>query len=248
MDATDARLAESLTEELMQNIEYRTDQTFRSDSQIYLADVEAAIERFNMQVKVSQRYGSPLLCVVYDDDLIPLDWAGSFGIFWAVVRDSSANVQEMYLQRLRTIVESSFYRLCLEQANIRTIQAKSDEVMLFMRRGLVSFLSARIAAKRIFVNRLGNLFSGAAGRKQGLATNRGLRFRVITKQHGLRVHYSPSYFFNPSHVFGSPTSPVDGWIQPGRYKFGAVGPGFPLRFEPADFDIPPLRKAQLVTI
>lgn len=75
-----------------------------------------------------------------------------------------------------------------------------------------------------------------------------MQIRVHTQTAGLRVHYTPSYFFTPNQVLGAPTTPVDGWVQPGRYKFGAMGKGFPLKFDPADFDIPPQTEAHLVGI
>jgi hypothetical protein len=66
----------------------------------------------------------------------------------------------------------------------------------------------------------------------------GFRVRVFTQRQGLRIRYSPSYFLNTSLVFGGPTTPAVGWLDPGRYLFGAESNDFDLRFDSANFDIP----------
>jgi len=72
------------------------------------------------------------------------------------------------------------------------------------------------------------------------------QFTIHTAQPGLRVHYTPAYFINWSNVFGSPTSPVAGWLQAGRYKFGGMDANGNFKFDNANFDAPPLTSAQLV--
>jgi hypothetical protein len=66
----------------------------------------------------------------------------------------------------------------------------------------------------------------------------------------MRIHWSPAYFFEKEHVFGFGLStPVEGWLQPGRYIFGAIGPGRDLDFEfEAEYDLPDAREASLVTV
>jgi hypothetical protein len=46
-----------------------------------------------------------------------------------------------------------------------------------------------------------------------------------------------AFEFDPYVAFGSPTSPVRRWIQPGNYYFGAVGPGVPLQFDMTKHDV-----------
>jgi len=72
-----------------------------------------------------------------------------------------------------------------------------------------------------------------------------LMFRVdCMHKHG-RVHYSPAYFFDPNLVFGAPSTPVLGSIDPGLYLFGVKYLGQPVEFDAAKFAIPPLNYATL---
>jgi len=41
----------------------------------------------------------------------------------------------------------------------------------------------------------------------------GIGLKVISQNHGERVHYSFAYFLKLSTVFGAPTTPVVGWIH-----------------------------------
>lgn len=75
-----------------------------------------------------------------------------------------------------------------------------------------------------------------------------LGFRVFTATHGLRVRYAPASILGEGTVFGSPTSPVDGELLPGRYIFGAEGPNTPLVWDPGEYDVPPATEARLIVI
>ncbi len=93
------------------------------------------------------------------------------------------------------------------------------------------------------IQQRGTLAAAAAG----FTTVPRLRqFTVHTATSGLRIHYTPAYFINWSNVFGSPTSPVAGWLQAGRYKFGGMDASANFRFDNANFDSPPLTSATLV--
>lgn len=70
-------------------------------------------------------------------------------------------------------------------------------------------------------------------------------FRVDCAHNHGRVHYSPAYFFDPSLVFGAPSTPVHGHIYPGIYLFGVMYPGQQVTFDAAKFSIPPLTSATL---
>ena len=78
------------------------------------------------------------------------------------------------------------------------------------------------------------------------ARSPGMRFTVATHFPGERVHYSPAYFQKVSTVFGSPTTPVKAWIQPGRYTFSVVGVNGQMRFDPGQYSVPPSKYAHLI--
>jgi hypothetical protein len=115
-------------------------------------------------------------------------------------------------------------------ANVKYVEEHDPRKALeFLRERLLIFLTNRFAARR-----------------SDVSTTPGLPFRVVTRTPGLRVHYSPAYFFNAWGIFGAPTPTVHGWIQPGRYRFGVMGAGWAEpSFDRADFDVPGLSEAQL---
>jgi hypothetical protein len=85
-----------------------------------------------------------------------------------------------------------------------------DEARAFVRQRLGPFLAPRIATATVTAASVGP----------------GFQYRVETPgRRGLRIHYSPAYFFNPTNVFGNMLStPVDGLLLPGRYVFGTTLP------------------------
>ena len=66
-----------------------------------------------------------------------------------------------------------------------------------------------------------------------------LQVQVSCSTPGLRIHVSPAYFINWV-FFGSPTTPVTGYVSPGRYVFAGDGPMLPRRTKDNGvFCIPP---------
>lgn len=71
-------------------------------------------------------------------------------------------------------------------------------------------------------------------------------FTVETVSHGLRVHYSEAYFFNPYQIFSAPTTPVSGYLHPGIYIFGASRAGqAPVFDTTAEYEVPVVQFASL---
>ncbi len=72
----------------------------------------------------------------------------------------------------------------------------------------------------------------------GISEDGGMRVRVSCRTRGLRLHVSPAYFINWVY-FGSPTTPVESYLLPGRYVFAGDGPLLPRRRkDPTVFNIP----------
>jgi hypothetical protein len=67
----------------------------------------------------------------------------------------------------------------------------------------------------------------------------GYPFTVTTSTAKRRIHYSPAYFINKSLVFGGALSTVTGYLNPGRYTFGAysTADGSNL-WDGAEYDVP----------
>jgi hypothetical protein len=219
------RSAEVLTEKLMGMVNFEGDveqeqigyESVKTD--IYTADVEGDVVNFAFQISWANRFGSPVPCLpVADGDPIPV----------SILPEYPA-----WRQRREWIIDF-FYRygppsFFSRQYNVEFSYQSTKQATEFFRGRLIRFLTARFSA-----------------RQSDISTSPGLQFTVETLTSGLRVHYSPAYFFEPQHVLNSPTSPVTGWIQPGRYIFGAG----PLGKEPdfdftAEYDIPPHTSAKL---
>jgi hypothetical protein len=102
--------------------------------------------------------------------------------------------------------------------------------------GLESFLGMRIDASE------GNVPPGAGGSS---SPRQMLDFRVHTRKKGGRVHYTRAYYLNYRSVFGSPTTPAHGLLDPGIYGFLVEYPGGQPFLDPGIYDVPPLTEAHL---
>jgi hypothetical protein len=161
-----------------------------------LQDVHSSLEQFNRQHRVLLHLDVGFPCV---------DVPG--GVPLPVALSLEAPDEDAETARVRLTGESEQLRLGDGEVHPH----HPDEARGFLRRRLAPFLASRIAT----------------GRDAALAPpNNGFPFRVETPgRTGLRVHYSPAYFFDPTNVFGSVLStPVDGLLLPGRYVFGTMAP------------------------
>jgi len=121
-----------------------------------------------------------------------------------------------------------------------------------IQRNLLRFLSYRFAGMKALAKWIGEagtqLFGGSKGPEPARSTpppppavgaGGGFQVQVSCRTPGLRIHISPAYFINWV-FFGSPTTPVAGYVLPGRYVFAGDGPMLPRRRrDPAVFCIPP---------
>jgi hypothetical protein len=115
------------------------------------------------------------------------------------------------------------------------VQVKIDEAIGFFQTQLTSFLGAR-------------LLGTPSNVPPPLASNApsGVWFRVDTASSGLRVYYAPVYWHSNQHVLNYPTTPVSGFINAGRYHFGAAPPGQMAQFDfSASYKLPPDSNAYL---
>jgi hypothetical protein len=78
------------------------------------------------------------------------------------------------------------------------------------------------------------------GRREGEPLGgSGWPVEVVTKESDLRVYYSPCYWVTERLVFGQPTTPVLGFVPPGRYRFATSGGVGDFEWDPGLFDLPP---------
>lgn len=192
---------------------------------LFLDDVRLSVSLFWGQVRA---IGESLPCVLLDEGApVPVDVLGTARGLPQGRGKSRQELQPITAEFLESLgLRVGFY------------SASEAEGFIFDR--LTEFLRSRLKGPRSESISLRDEI-------QILPPSPGLSFTVETLTHGLRVHYSAAYFFNPHNVFGSSlTSPVDGWIQPGRYVFGvAGGPYATPTFDTGEYDIPPHHRAVL---
>lgn len=146
------------------------------------------------------------LCVATQDVVMPVD-----GIA-LIPRMLRMKVRELHLarlapvRRLSRLVEPQQLVRMLESWGLNAEQRAKREARKSLVQSVTQFVSARIAAK------------------QQPAHPSRLRLRVHTQTTGGRVIVTPAAVFNGGTIFGAPTSPVDGLIDPGIYLFGVAGP------------------------
>ena len=189
------------------------------------SDIEADVDRFGDQYQYCDTHGTRFLCVSDGrSDPTPVDMSAIIG----PLPDGSVAHPEAVEEVLHSLGDPPFG----EHSQHEYEYHDPESTRGFFRNHLTRFLTLR-------------MFAATPSTQPMEFPPPGIPFRVACPYNGLRVHYSPSYFLTSSRVFGSPTSPVVGWIQPGRYKFGVIGRAFEMRFDPANFDIPPLDHADL---
>jgi hypothetical protein len=245
-----AQQARRLTDNLLKGIEERPREYVPEKLGVFWADIEAAVDRFGFQLWYCMKRNLSVWAAQFKDSApVPINWSLPFEPSW--LRNTK------YLDRYL----DSLFQLYGELAE------QSSEAMGFLLRpltpteakknfsdGLVAFLTVRltVVTSNLSITDRQAIESGGArlalSSPKAASVSPGVQFRVFTQHNGQRVRYTMSYFpdFSNPPVFGAPTSPVDGWIQPGLWKFGVDGPRSPLGFDPANFPVPPLKEAHLV--
>lgn len=202
-----------------------------ADWGIFTSDVVAAVVRFKAQAQFFQKLDFLLPCAVFGNDPtsvpIPID-------LYEITALESITSKEVTWDDLVLPIAKSLRK---EGLDVKPFRIK--EAYGFFESRFSDFLSARVSLREAL----------SPNDPQNLGY---LPFCVKTRRRGLRVHYAPTYSikynFESNPVFGSPTSPVYGWIRPGQYIFGAVSEKFGPKWDAGHYDIPPTTEAVLVSI
>jgi len=116
-----------------------------------------------------------------------------------------------------------------------------DSVRSNVREALSSFLEIRHASfyNQNIRDNISKFFRGTPPTSTSNISTKYLTVTVNTSNHGLDLSASPAYFVTWKK-FGSPTSPIDGYLIPATYIFGGSGVGLPsFTPDPMPVDIPP---------
>jgi hypothetical protein len=197
----------------------------RIDSWAPLADVTYDVERFGAQYLYARQTDLPLPCIMRPgtEYVLPIN---AEDVLFPLGVPADPRTAERQLRRVEGQTENGFIELLPPD---RAERAFTSRLIDFLRRRL-SWAAESHAQQSP---------SGDPGRPPGLM------FQVSTDSPGLRVHYHPAYWHEAKTVFGQPSTPVRGYVVPGRFVFGAMGPRQALRFDPAEYEIPPSTSAHL---
>jgi hypothetical protein len=195
-------------------------------SSVPLGDVEADVDQFIDQNIYCSENSLPVPCLGDNrSEPLPIDLTG---IVHPFIRSSATyrnpEIARVLLSQLPDQVSS-----LADASGLTYGEYSPEEARDFFNTRLRQFLEPRITKAS----------------SETAVVHQGLKFKVYTYTSGLRVHFTRAYWFSPNQVFGAPTTPVEGWIMPGRYKFGTIGPAYGLQFDDGEYNIPPSEEAHL---
>jgi hypothetical protein len=212
-------------------------------------DVLADVGQLAVEFAAARRWHGEVPCLKLDDGtLAPISFSEFFGgPLW--LSYGSADWFELWDRYFGLpFPPGGFWREILrrsgpeEQVRITNL----EEAEGGLKRNLGGFLSYRFAGMKRWgewiQGRYGisrsKLPSGGTPPPPAVGPGGGMQVQVSCLTPGLRIHISPAYFITWVY-FGSPTTPVAGYVLPGRYVFAGDGPMQPRRKkDPAVFCIP----------
>jgi hypothetical protein len=188
-----------------------------------LEDVEANVDRFAVQLHLARISDRGVPCVYPAGDSIPVP------INLGITIPKGVSVEAFLIDYEHQLLD--WYMKLPETKSVFGQQPEplspKDAQTSFVSR-LSKFISARFSATTL------------------PPSSAGLSFTVETRTRGGRVHVSEAYFHDPKRIFGAPTSPVRGRLQPGRYIFGVSSGRHPAQFDlEAEYDVPPQGSARV---
>lgn len=229
-------------------------------------DVLANVNQMATEFAMARRSGSEILCLKLGEaELAPISMAAFFpSPFWP-----SAG-SEGWIEFWQRYFPFPFPPLGFWQDMLRRTALQEEPLMVTnvreaepgIGRSLSAFLSYRFAGMKKWADWIqgsgtrlfGSLTGPPVGKVPGssdpppppaVGPGGGLQVQVSCLTPGLRIHISPAYFISWM-FFGSPTTPVMGYVLPGRYVFAGDGPMLPRRTrDHGVFSIPPTYYAAL---
>jgi len=206
---------------------------------IEFADIEQGLMRFQSEYRLAGQRNDEMLCAVVntDETAIPVDSRSVY----AAVSAHSDDLNERISNTERPWIDLGLLGDVVARiGGLETKVFNKDEAFQVFAGNLRYFIFTRLIGSSI-------LASGGSGEPSGRPAPPGvLPFTVHANFEGLRIHYDPIYLHSGNgKVFGSPSSPVDHWLEPGSYIFGGATYG-PPRWDPDGvYDVPPAAEAHL---
>jgi|GEM_PF-2121428 len=259
LDQESVSRAERLSARLMRDLSMVSEQGPRSEMRrelfserryanqaegVPINDVVANVGQMAMEFAMARRWDSEIPCLeLADGYLAPISMTGSLvGPMWPT--RGAEDLFEFWERHLPFPLHSFWSELLRRsmREDDRVVLTDTREAQAPVERGLKDFLSYRFAGIKKWADWIrgpGTQISGGSKKPPkgptggsppppSVAPGGGLRVQVSCLTPGLRIHVAPAYFINWV-FFGSPTTPVSGYVLPGRYVFAGDGPMLPKR-------------------
>ncbi len=163
------------------------------------------VQSYNYSLRWQMERWGKILCVVSKETE------------WSPILIDVRNIRfhDWPFYRASPIVDRSYryFKDFLEDMNLNVIQVSNLEaVNEYFKSNFTAFINTRIK-------------SFSDDKNSSVMQKNELPFVVHTQGINLRVLYSPAYLFGGGYVFGYPSTPVNDFLKPGSYIFGAEGIG-----------------------
>lgn len=209
-------------------------------------DLGNDISRVGRQIRWFAEANVAMPCLVPDDGIpVPIDLDEAI--------DSSRNAF-LEAQNLASspadlvVARREELELLARRSRMKYVERAPEDVLLSFRTSLAGFLEFTISAGKdeTQTQQAGtSAGSGGPARKDAKKAGIGVAFKVNTKASGLSVRYTERFWFTPCRRFGGPTTPAEGHMGAGEWRFGVIYPDGREIWEPDLFPVPPLTEVWL---
>lgn len=205
-----------------------------SSDNVAINDVKENLKELKQQIAILKRFGiNDFPCFIVNEDLIPIDIFQLLQLeryypYYRDLYDKNILFDEYlyYMFRRDGLRNFKFVK------NVGFDSLKSN-----LERLVRPFLEIRFAS--LFDREIRNDIQSNVKTSTNSTTNNYLTVKVNTINQGLDISASPAYFISWKK-FGSPTSPVTGYLMPATYLFAATGVNLPkFTIDKIPVDIPP---------
>lgn len=197
-------------------------------------DVKENLQQLKQQIILLKHFGiNDFPCFRANEDLIPID------IFQLFQLERYYPLSGDFYDRNIVIDEYLYYMF--RRNGIRNYKFAEnvgfDSLKSNLEKLVRPFLEIRFAS--LFDEKIKNNIQSNVKTSTSSTTNNYLTVKVNTLNQGLDISASPAYFISWKK-FGSPTSPVTGYLMPATYLFAATGVNLPkFTIDKIPVDIPP---------
>jgi hypothetical protein len=227
---------------------FRTEEYENARRGTYIADVESTALRFGVMVRVvshaqQRSWPWPGIPVWLDPEghVVPVDLTDVFLDALSVGAGIRYPITD-YIRSSTVGLGQETSRPGERFGGYEVSHVPLEEAVEGFRRGLMEFLTVRLESD---IDESSRSIPRSLGAAAANFNNPYLSFKVHAPSRGIDVEQAPAYFLSWT-FFGGPTTPVDGWILPGLYRFRGRDSQGKYRNDPTKYMIPPLRSASTI--